>query len=184
MTISPWKILESRFLINDRWLTLRADRCQTAGGVVLDPYYVQELPDWVQIVAFDSNNQVLINRQYRHALGQVIHELPCGTVEAGEPPEVAMRRELLEETGCSVESLIALPALYPNPSRNTNRVHGFVATGARQVQAPMPEPTEHIEFEFMPVSEILAMVDQGTFPQALHVATFMTVMRMRETRNL
>jgi hypothetical protein len=69
--------------------------------------------------------------------------------------------------------------LYPNPSRCTNRVHGFIATGARQVQAPTPEPTEQIEFEFMPLPRVLAMVDQGSFPQALHVASLLSALRMR-----
>lgn len=76
-------------------MTLRADRCETANGIVLDPYY----EDWAQVVAFDAADRILVIRHYRHGAGQVFTELPCGGIERGEPPEVAAARELLEETG-------------------------------------------------------------------------------------
>ncbi len=50
MTIRPWKTLESKYILKDKWMTLRADRCETPDGVVVEPYYVQEPCDWVHIV--------------------------------------------------------------------------------------------------------------------------------------
>lgn len=100
MTMAPWKIIESRYLIRDPWMVLRADRCVTASGVAVDPYYVQEPPDWAQIVAFGREDQILVARQYRHGAALICAEFPCGAVEPGETPEQAARRELLEETGC------------------------------------------------------------------------------------
>jgi 8-oxo-dGTP pyrophosphatase MutT (NUDIX family) len=99
MSIKRWKTLDSRYLIRDRWMTLRADRCETAAGVVLDPYYVQEPEDWVQIVAFDVQDRILLTRQYRHGAGVISLELPCGTVELGETAAQAAARELLERRG-------------------------------------------------------------------------------------
>ena len=66
--MEPWKTMKSKYLLRDRWLTLRADTCETPDGVTVDPYYVLEYPDWVHIVALDSDGRVLITRQYRHAV--------------------------------------------------------------------------------------------------------------------
>jgi 8-oxo-dGTP pyrophosphatase MutT (NUDIX family) len=179
MPPTPWKTITSRYIVRDRWMTLRADRCETGTGVVLDPYYVQEPEDWVQVVAFDSQNRVLLIKQYRHGAGLISTELPCGVVEPGEAAAEAAARELLEETGCAAETLEALPVLSPNPARYSNRIHSFIATGTRQVQQQRLDETEEIEFEFLPVSEVLALIDVGSFPQALHVASFLLALRRR-----
>jgi 8-oxo-dGTP pyrophosphatase MutT (NUDIX family) len=181
MSIKPWKILSSRYLITDRWLTLRADRCEGPAGILVDPYYVQELPDWVQVVAFDDEERVLVTRQYRHGAAVVSSELPCGTVEVNESPSEAVLRELMEETGCVPRTLRLLQSLSPNPARYTNEVHTFVATGVRQVQAQRLDDTEEIEFEFMPIDRVLAAIDDGTFPQALHVAGLLLALRRRSS---
>jgi 8-oxo-dGTP pyrophosphatase MutT (NUDIX family) len=179
MTIKPWKTINSRYVIRDPWMVLRADRCETAGGVVLDPYYVQEPPDWVQIVAFDSEDRILITRQYRHGAGQISTEIPCGAVEPGEPPVQAIQRELLEETGCRAATLQPLPVLSPNPARYSNHIHAFLATGVRRVQEQRVDETEEIEFEFLSVNELLSVIDAGLFSQALHVASIFLALRSR-----
>jgi 8-oxo-dGTP pyrophosphatase MutT (NUDIX family) len=180
MPVTAWKTLASRYLIRDSWLELRADRCETASGFVIDPYYVQEPPDWVQVVAFDHEERILITRQYRHGAGMICAELPCGTVEPGETAIQAMRRELLEETGCETETLHALPVLSPNPARYTNRVHPFIATGTRHTQTQRMDPSEDIEFEFLPIPEVLSRIDQGAFLQALHIGSLFLALRARD----
>lgn len=179
MSITPWKVLSSRYLISDAWLRLRADRCEGPADILVDPYYVQELPDWVQVVAFDEEDRILVTRQYRHGAAVVSSELPCGTVGPNESPSDAVLRELMEETGCAPRALRLLQSLSPNPARYTNRVHTFVATGVRQVQEQQLDDTEEIEFEFMPIDRVLASIDEGTFLQALHVAGLLLALRSR-----
>jgi len=100
MTVKPWKILKSTYLIKDRWRTVRADRCETENGVLVDPFYVLEKQDWVHVVAFDSEDRVLIIRQYRHGVEQICAEIPCGVLEDSDrSPLEGIKRELLEETG-------------------------------------------------------------------------------------
>ena len=160
-------------------MVLRSDRCETASGVVVDPYYVLEPPDWVQIVAFDRQDRILLNRQYRHGAGVISTEFPCGKIEAGEAPADAARRELLEETGCAAEVLVPLPALSPNPTHYSNRVHAFIALNTQPVQQPKLDPTEEIEFGFATISDVLALIERGTFLQALHVAYFFLALHKR-----
>ena len=179
MPITPWTTLSSRYIVRDRWMTLRADCCVTAGGVILDPYYVQEPADWVQVVAFDTEDRILLIRQYRHGAGIICTELPGGGMEQGESPAHAAARELLEETGCAAESLEALPVMHPNPARYSNRIHSFIATHTRPIQQQQLDETEEIEFEFLSIPAVLDLIDSGSFPQALQVGTLFLALRKR-----
>lgn len=177
MPLTPWKVINSRYVVRDRWMTLRADHCEMASGVTLNPYYVQELPDWVHIVAFDDQDRLLVVRQYRHGAGLISTELPCGSVEPGETPAHAATRELMEETGCTSQTLTPLPVLSPNPACYSNKVHAFVATGTRRTQEQHLDETEEIEFEFLTLDRVLALIEDGLFPQALHIASLFLALR-------
>src|SRR5688500_9890035 len=99
MTLQPWKTLASRDVLRDRWVRLRADRCEIAPGKVVDAYYVMEEPEWVHVIAFDPARRVLLVRQYRHAIGEFSWELPGGAADVGEELLATAQRELLEEAG-------------------------------------------------------------------------------------
>jgi 8-oxo-dGTP pyrophosphatase MutT (NUDIX family) len=179
MTPTPWKTLSSRYVLRDNWMTLRADRCETATGLVVEPYYVQEPEDWVQVVAFDPEDKILVIRQYRHAAGLICVELPGGGIERGETPAHAAERELLEETGCAAQTLKPLPVMSPNPARYSNRMHTFIATGTRQVQQQQLDATEEIEFEFLTLSQVLGHIEAGSFMQAMNVGSLFLALRSR-----
>lgn len=179
MGITPWRVTKSSYLLRDRWITLRADRCEMTSGVIVEPYYVQEPRDWVQVVAFDHQDRILVTRQYRHGAAIISSELPCGTVEVGETPVRAVERELLEETGCTVDALQRLPVLSPNPACYSNQIHAFIATGTRQIGDQALDETEEIEFAFLTIPTVLSLIDAGAFPQALHIASVFLALRSR-----
>ena len=70
---------------------MRADDCETASGIAVSPYYIVEYPDWVQVVAIDQHDHVLLVRQYRHGLGEFSLELPAGNMDAPERDPLAHR---------------------------------------------------------------------------------------------
>jgi 8-oxo-dGTP pyrophosphatase MutT (NUDIX family) len=159
----PWTVLRSHYLVKDKWMTLRVDTCKTASGVIVDPYYVQEVVDWVNIAAFDEDQRLLVVEQYRHAFRGVTIELPAGCVEIGEAPIESIKRELLEETGCEVRSIFELPTQVPNPARNQNKLYQFVALGTEITSPQNLEPSEGITFSFKPIHQVLALIDSGAF---------------------
>jgi ADP-ribose pyrophosphatase len=73
-----WHRFKSRYIVNDRWLHLRADSCRTHRGAIVDPYYVVEAPNWVNVVALTKQHEILLVRQYRHAVQMVVTEDPDG----------------------------------------------------------------------------------------------------------
>ena len=176
-SVRPWRTTRSRYVLEDPWLNVRADDCETPEGHRVAPYYVLEYPDWAHVFAIDDQERVLVVDQYRHGMSVVCTELPGGTVDAGEDASTAVRRELLEETGCTVQELRSLGVFSPNPATHTNRVHPFVATGARWSQAPAEDPQEHISHRFITIDELLARIDAGQFQQYFHVSTVFMALR-------
>ena len=166
-----WKLIESEYIFRDDWLTARRDRCEMPDGRVVESYYVLEYPEWANVVALTEDNLVLLIRQYRHALGRVITELPCGVVEPGEAPMEAMRRELLEETGYEAAEMMEMAALSPNAATCTNLSHFFLARGARKIAGQRLDSNEQIEVLPTPWDEVIAMARRGEIMQATHVAT-------------
>src|SRR5260370_4985607 len=85
-----------------------------------EPYYSLKLPDYAAVVAITEEQQVLIVRQYRPAVGHDTLELPSGLVDAGETPGEAARRELLEETGYEAGEVEVLGGIEPDVGRLCN----------------------------------------------------------------
>lgn len=178
MAIKPWTVLDSRYIAETPWINLRADRCETAEGDVVDEYYVVECPDWVHILAFDEDRKVLVTRQYRHGNRRISLEFPCGEVDRDDAtPLDAARRELLEETGFEAGEWIDGGVLHANPARQSNRIHTFVARRLKHVRAPKCDPLEKIECEFLALDEIHSRIEGGEFTHALHVAALHLALR-------
>lgn len=167
-----WKVLNSEYLYkHEPWLTLRRDRCETPDGTIVDPYFVLEYPDWVNGVAITAEGQVILVRQYRHALGKTLLEIPGGVMDKTDTdPEFAMRRELLEETGYAFSEVYSLGAVSHNPSTSTNLTHMFLAVGGIKVQEQQLDHNEEIELVLTDVEEVERLLRANQFMQSLHVS--------------
>ncbi len=169
-----WKLLSSTYLFRDSWLTMRADRCEKPDGVIIDPYYVYEFPDWVTAVALTKENKIIMVRQYRHALGQTILEIPGGCVDDTDKNyEEAIARELLEETGYRFEKFEFLANTSANPSTNNNIMHVFLATGGEKVQEQKLDAGEDIEVLLMSIEEVKDLLRQNKLVQSMHVTALL-----------
>ena len=105
------------------------------------PNYSIEAPDFAMVIALTLEGQLLLVRQFRHAVGKMTLEVPAGHVEVGESPEEAARKELLEETGYIAETFGLLATLSPSTARFTNRIWCFFAADAK----PAPDAEQRRE---------------------------------------
>lgn len=156
MNHDGYKVLSSRHVLETPWVAVREDAFVTPEGVVHQPYYVVEYPDWVHVVAIDDDRRLLLVRQYRHGMGGVTLELPAGKIDATDAsPQEAAARELLEETGCAARSLRLIGTHWANPANQNNRIFTVLAEGVERVRAPVDDPHERIESEWRPLDQAL-----------------------------
>ena len=165
-----WKVLSSEYLVKRPWLTARRDVAELPDGRINHEYYVLEYPDWVNIIAITKDGQIVMERQYRHALGNTCYELPCGVIEAGETPLEAAKRELQEETGYAGGEWKEWMTLSPNPATSTNLAHSFLATGVEKVSGQHLDATEDIDVYLLSQDEVRGLLAENQILQALMAA--------------
>ena len=170
MEILKKKKLSSRYLVKERWATLRVDTCKLQNGTVKDDYFVLEYPDWANAVALTKDNKIVLVRQYRHAADIISLEIPGGVVEPGEDPQDGVKRELLEETGYSFESCELIATLYPNPATSDNRTFTYLLTGGIKTQEQDLDEHEILNVEEYTIAEVKQMLADNKIDQSLHAA--------------
>jgi ADP-ribose pyrophosphatase len=165
-----WKILSSKYLSNHIYFTAREDKCQRPDGQIVEPYFVVEMPPSVCAMAITENNEVVLVRQYRHAIAETILEIPGGFIDKDEDVEKAIARELLEETGYEFTKFDYLGKISANPGMLDNFTHLYLARGGKKIAAQQLDHNEDIELLTMPVEEFRTMLHKNEIVQSLHLA--------------
>lgn len=165
--IKKWSVEHSHLIHRDRWIHLRADSCRRSDGLLIQPYYVLEQPEWVSILALTEDNEVILVEEYRHGAGVVTAGLPGGAINQGERPDDAAARELLEETGYVGREMIAVGIGYANWSNQDNRIHYYLALGCTATHEQTLDTNEQIEVRLVPLDQISR---PGFLQQSYHVA--------------
>jgi 8-oxo-dGTP pyrophosphatase MutT (NUDIX family) len=165
-----WKILESTYISRRPWLTARCDRVQLPDGRVNPEYWVLEFPDWVNVIALTKQGDMVMVKQYRHALGVTEYELCAGVMEEGETPLESARRELLEETGFGGGEWSLFMTTCANPSNHTNLVYTFLAVCVEPISDQHLDETEELTCHVLTRQQVYDMLQQGEILQALMAA--------------
>ncbi|HXB44366.1 MAG TPA: NUDIX hydrolase [Puia sp.] len=169
-----WKTLASEYLYKATWFTIKKETCETPDGKIVSPYYVYEFPTWVTAVALTADGKVIMERQYRHALGQTNYEIPGGCVDNTDRSlQDAIARELLEETGYRFEHFEYLGKTSANPSTNNNWMHIFLATGGKLVQQQTLDHNEEIEIYLFSMDEAKQLLRENKIVQSMHVTALL-----------
>ena len=117
-------------------------------------------PGAVGMVPLLSDGTIVLVRQYRHAVGKVLLEIPAGKLEEGEPPEVCARRELAEEVGYRAGELVKLAEFYNSPGYSDEFFHLFLARELEEGQAEA-ETDEFFQVEAVQLEEAFDMISTG-----------------------
>ena len=168
MEILKWKKLSSRYLVREKWATLRVDTCDLLNGTIKDDYYVLEYPNWVNAVALTAENKVILVRQYRHGGDIISLEVPGGVIDGDEAPEFAIKRELLEETGYSFSGTQLIATTYPNPATANNVTYTYLLTGGIKTHQQHLDEHEILNVEEYTIEEVKQLLKDNKIAQALH----------------
>jgi ADP-ribose pyrophosphatase len=168
---SSVRVLSSKTVFRGRVFSVVSQQVQEPDGVQVRRDIVQH-PGSIVILALDDSGKtprVLLERQYRHAAGERLWELPAGSLDPGEKPALAARRELLEETGYSAAKWQKALYFFVSPGFLTESMHVFLATGLKKGQA-QPEDDERIAIRFFPLPQAVQMVTSGKIIDAKTIA--------------
>lgn len=134
--------------------------------------------DWVNIVAIDEDDQVIMVKQYRHGLDDITIETAAGAIEIGEDPLHAAKRELEEETGYISNEWESLGSVKVNPAFMTNTCYVFLARHCRPEGKQCFDPLEEIEIEKYSLERIEEMLDSGEIEHSLTYLSLLKYLRL------
>lgn len=169
-----WIQKKTEKLFKSKYFDLRVDECETTSGKTVPRYFIIDFPDWVQVVALDEEKNLILVDQYRYPGQGKFVEFPGGSTHSSrdEEPLLAVKRELLEETGYESDEWIYLGPHFPNPALQSNRTHAFLAKNCRKVAELNLDPFEELEVVKMPVNDFIKRSRSATTPQhSLMLAT-------------
>lgn len=183
ITVRPWKTLSSTMALNEKWMPIRKDKVQLPSGKIVDDYFVWEGPHIVTVVAITSEGRFVLVRQYRHAVGKILHQFPAGAVDKNESPEDAARRELREEAGYDItKPLIHLGTFSQYCTKLSGLDDYFLALDAVAVGQPQYDEQEESEVLTMSEDDLWQLLSK----KQLHSVTITTglLLALRHLRKI
>jgi ADP-ribose pyrophosphatase len=125
-------------------------------------------PGSTAVVPLLDDNRVVMELQYRHAVGEYILEIPAGTMEPGELPMDCAKRELEEETGLRATRMIELGPVHILPAYSDEIIHVYIASGLTPARQKL-DKDEILEVVHYPFEQTLKMIADGRITDALTV---------------
>ena len=157
-------LLDRKSIYEGRVIQVSVDTVDLPNGMRL-PLEIVRHPGGAAVVALDDQNRICMLRQYRHAAGGYIYELPAGKLEPNEPPESTARRELVEEAGVSGGDWEFLGAYFSSPGVFTEVIHLYLATRLTPATAA-PGADEVFQIEWWPLDEAVKRAASGELTDA------------------
>ena len=158
------KLLSSKLAFQGRVFNVFTDTLQEPGGHRHIKDVIRHNGSVVMLAVDESTNpadpDIILERQYRHAAGQFLLELPAGSRNPGEAPLAAARRELIEETGFRAKRWKMLLRYFASPGFLGEWMQIYLARDLREGTA-RPELDEQIEIIRMPLSQVMKMIAEG-----------------------
>lgn len=163
-----------------RAFDLTVENVTLPNGVNMDMDIIRH-PGASAIIALSAEEEVVMLKQYRHAVGGELWEIPAGTFNGKEDPLVCAQRELIEEAGYEARTWESIGAVTPVPGYSDERIHLFIAKDLIQTAQKL-DPDEIIEVHRLPFRQVVSMVLGGDIEDAKTItAIFRTLPRLKIT---
>jgi len=171
---------EVRVIYKGRVVHLTVERIVLPNGHTMDIEIVRH-PGASAIVPLTSDGEVILIRQYRHAVGGFICEVPAGKLDGGEPPDQCAARELVEEAGVVAGRLTRLGSIVSTPGFSDEVIHLFLAEDLRPADTAH-EADEVITLLRRPLPDCLAMIASGEIVDAKSICGLFLADRLLRER--
>ena len=170
----------TRHVHTGRVFDLHVETVALANGATVDLEVIRH-PGAAAIVPITADNKVILLRQYRHSVKEMLWEIPAGTRDGSEAPLSCARRELEEETGFTAERWQPLGELLPVPGYADERIHLFLASDLTPSRQSL-DRDEQITVHPLDFKEALRMIDDGIIFDGKTVAALLKADRLCRNR--
>lgn len=171
------RVISSERIYQGRVVGLRVDTVEEDGAQTR--IEIVEHRGSFAIAPVTASGGVVLVRQYRHAAGAELWEIPAGTAETGEDALAGARRELREETGYTAERLQEICNVYPTPGYAAERVHIYAAYGLQAGEQQLDED-ERIDVAEFSLDRAWSMQASGTIADMKTVLALLWLLRERD----
>ncbi len=173
------KVHEITNLYNGKIFNVALEKVTLPNGVIKDREVVRHPGASAMVPVLDDGDVVLV-KQYRHAVNNYLWEIPAGTLEPDEDPVACAQRELVEETGYEATNFDKLTEILPAPGYTDEHIHIFLVTGLNAVEQRL-EDDEILTAQPTPLNKAIEMITQGAIQDAKTiVGLLLTSMKKRK----
>jgi ADP-ribose pyrophosphatase len=149
-----------RNIYTGKVITLNVDTVRLPNGVTVDLETIRH-PGAAAVVPMKDDGTVVLIRQFRHAAGGFIYEIPAGKLSPGEDPLDCAARELEEEVGYRASSFELLSSIFTAPGFADEVIHVYKATGLTKGRQQL-DRDEVLEIVEMPLNQAITRIQDGT----------------------
>lgn len=171
------ELLDSRPIHDGRVVKLGIEKVLLPNGKITELEIIRH-QGAAAVVPLDASGNVLLVRQYRHAAGGWLLEIPAGKLDPGETPEQCALRETEEEVGVKAGRLESLGPIWTTPGFTDERIWLFLATELEPGEQAL-EDGEALTIEKMRLSEAIALIDSGAISDSKSIVALLKVERFR-----
>ncbi|HRU92543.1 MAG TPA: NUDIX hydrolase [Candidatus Marinimicrobia bacterium] len=158
------KCINSKCVFNGRLLQVYRDEVRLPNGKTSNREWIKH-PGAAVVIPYLGNGQILLIKQFRYPVRQIMLELPAGKIDAGENPDDTIRRELAEETGYSTQKLTKLGLIHTCVGYSNECLHLFWADELQKCDT-RPDDDELIEMIPMSINAAMNLLYQGKITDA------------------
>ena len=163
----PWQVLEKKPLYQSSWIELHHWAVRLPDGSIIPDHHVLIYPyAAVGVVARDTQGNILLIDHYRFITDTRGWEVPGGKLDEGETVISAGRRELLEESGYSAETVTVLGHYYPSNGTG-NQIFNIVLAEGVRCESEIPDQNEAIARRWFSAAEVRAMLKRNEIKDGL-----------------
>lgn len=143
--IKKWKVVSREEVSPSKWFPLFKDKVELPNGKTVEDYYWSQLGDVVMIIGVTKDEKILLVKQYKHGVKEIMIEFPAGRIKKDQSPEQAAIAELREETGYKAVELKLMGKLRTVPSKDDVTVYVYLAKGLQDKGEQEFDENEEIE---------------------------------------
>ncbi|MDO8508451.1 MAG: NUDIX hydrolase [Nanoarchaeota archaeon] len=172
--MGKWKVLDSNKIIENKWITVEKQKCAINEKTIIEDYYIIKKKDYVIIVAED-NDEILFLKQYRHAIGEFLLNLPMGVIDEGESAEGAAKREFSEETGYEINKIKYIGELFLAPGYLTTKAYLFFTDNIKKIKNRKIDDKENLTLARISKNKLKELIEENVIKDMSTLASIFMV---------